>query len=109
RPKGRHHLPEGRAVRRLRALSFLAEDGLDGPAVAGTVLPAGLFLDVEGQVRDLFLRGYTGVDVGVHGFLLYTLYFCPETLYHDLGGFVDTSGKFLPVSVRYISRSRRAR
>jgi hypothetical protein len=54
-PKGRHHLPEGRAIRRLRALPFLAVDGLDGPTVASTVLAAGSFLDVERQVGDLFL------------------------------------------------------
>lgn len=50
-----HHLPEDRPLGRLRALPFLAIYGFDSPAVPGAVLPAGLFLDVEGQIRDLLL------------------------------------------------------
>ena len=61
------HAAERRPVRRLGTLALLAVDGLDLPAVPGTVLAAGLFLDVEGQVGDLFLGGDSGVDDGLHG------------------------------------------
>ncbi|HWM94548.1 MAG TPA: hypothetical protein VN493_27580 [Thermoanaerobaculia bacterium] len=66
-PQVGQHEAELRPVRRLRALPFLAVDGLDAPTIADAVLAAGLFLDVEGQVGDLLLGGDAGVNHGFHG------------------------------------------